>query len=56
MTYAPAAIWNEITYLAYHLHWDMDTLLDLEHAHRGTLIDNVASLNARAWEEVKSLG
>ena len=27
--YPEGALWEEIGYLAYHLHWDLETLLDL---------------------------
>ncbi len=37
-----------MTYLAYHLHWDLDPLLDLEHADRSRLLRLVADLNERA--------
>ncbi len=47
-------LWEEITYLAYHLHWDVDTLLDLEHGDRTRLIRSVVQLNERAWEGVRS--
>jgi hypothetical protein len=49
------ALWQEIIYLAYHLHWDLDDLLDLEHADRARLVYGVAGLNAQAWEEVRQL-
>jgi hypothetical protein len=52
--YPTDALWDEIAYLAYHLHWDLDTLLDLEHADRVRLVQAVADLNRRAWEEVRS--
>ncbi|MEA2931230.1 MAG: hypothetical protein QOI56_15 [Actinomycetota bacterium] len=45
-------LWDEIAYLAYHLHWDLDTLLDLEHADRHRMVDAVAALNERAWDAV----
>ena len=48
--------WDEITYLAYHLHWDVDRLLDLEHDDRLMLVGKVADLNKRAWEGVKQVG
>ncbi len=48
--YPEASLWNEIAYLAYHLHWDMATLLDLEHHDRARLIELVADMNDRAWE------
>ena len=52
--YPEAALWEEISYLAYHLHWDLGTLLDLEHADRVRLIHQVADLNRRAWEQVRN--
>lgn len=48
--YPETALWNEIAYLAYHLHWDMDDLLDLEHPDRARLVELVADMNDRAWE------
>jgi hypothetical protein len=47
-------LWSEISYLAYHLHWDLDILLDLEHGDRERLMQEVAELNERAWEEVRA--
>jgi hypothetical protein len=54
--YPETALWEEISYLAYHLHWDLDTLLDLEHHDRTRLIQQVAELNRRAWEQVRASG
>ena len=45
--------WQEIAYLAYHLHWPMDDLLDLEHMDRVRMVRAVAGLNERAWEVVR---
>jgi hypothetical protein len=45
-------IWSEMAYLAYHFHWELETLLDLQHSDRAQLIDEVASLNERALEGV----
>ncbi|MFT4616357.1 MAG: hypothetical protein ACI89G_000400 [Minisyncoccia bacterium] len=50
--YPEQALWNEIAYLAYHLHWDMDGLLDLEHPDRARLVQLVADMNDRAWESL----
>ncbi|MFW6600001.1 DUF6760 family protein [Propionibacteriaceae bacterium Y2011] len=47
------SLWEEMSYLAYHLHWDLDRLLDLEHGDRHLLVDQVAGLNQRAWEELR---
>ncbi|HZB42218.1 MAG TPA: DUF6760 family protein [Ilumatobacter sp.] len=48
--YPESSLWREIGYLAYHLHWDLDHLLDLEHPDRARLVELVADMNARAWE------
>lgn len=50
--YPEDALWNEIAYLAYHLHWDMSSLLDLEHPDRARLVELVADMNDRAWESL----
>ena len=48
--YPETSLWREIGYLAYHLHWDLDRLLDLEHPDRARLVELVAEMNERAWE------
>ena len=53
--YPVDALWDEIAYLAFHLHWELDSLLDLEHADRVRLVTNVAELNRRAWEGLRNL-
>ncbi len=51
--YPVDTLWEEVSYLAYHLHWDLESLLDLEHGDRDRLVQSVAALNRRAWEAVK---
>ena len=36
MTYGADLLHEEVSYLAYHLHWSFDDLLDLEHDDRTT--------------------
>ena len=48
--YPETSLWGELAYLAYHLHWDLDRLLDLEHPDRARLIQLVADMNERSWE------
>lgn len=45
-------LWEEVAYLAYHLHWSLDLVLDLEHGDRQRLVSQVAALNERAWQGV----
>lgn len=42
--YPERAIWEEIAYLAHHLHWGLSDLLDLEHRQRDRLVRTVADL------------
>ena len=53
MTYGTDLLYEEVSYIAYHLHWPLDTLLDLEHLDRVRMIRAVGSLNDRAWEAVR---
>jgi hypothetical protein len=53
LRYPAADMWDEITYLAYHLHWSFGELLDLEHHDRRRLVESVATLNQRAWDQVR---
>ncbi|OXM63570.1 hypothetical protein CF165_30610 [Amycolatopsis vastitatis] len=39
--------------MAYHLHWGLDQLLDLEHGDRIRLLTEVGGLNERFWQGVE---
>ena len=56
LRYPTDALWQEIAFLAYHLHWSMDDLLDLEHMDRVRMVRAVMNLNERAWQSVRELG
>jgi len=43
----------ETARLAYHLHWELGTLIGLEHRDRLRLVDEVARLNERALQGVE---
>ena len=53
--YPTEQLWDEIVYLAYHMHWTLDSLLDLEHRDRIKMIESVADLNTRALDEARRL-
>ena len=53
--YPEDPLWEEVVYLAYHLHWDLDQLLDIEHGDRVRLVVRVAALNNRALEQAKRM-
>jgi len=54
ITYRQDDLWDELAYLAYHLHWDLDQLLDLGHRDRIRMVYAVADLNERAWERTRA--
>ncbi len=37
--------------MAYHMHWSLDEILDLEHQDRLRFVDEIASINRRLSEE-----
>jgi hypothetical protein len=41
---------GETARLAYHLHWPLDTILDLEHSDRRRFLSEADGLAARAAE------
>jgi len=38
---------EEVAYLAYHFHWPLDDILELEHNERQQWVAQVASINRR---------
>ncbi|MGI5531989.1 DUF6760 family protein [Streptomyces syringium] len=44
MTYAADRIHEDVAYLAYHFHWSLDQILDLEHADRLRYVERIARL------------
>ena len=38
---------EEVAYLAYHFHWPLNELLELEHAERQEWVQEVANINRR---------
>ena len=47
VTYATDRLCEEVAYVAYYLHWPLDTILDLEHPVRQRVIDEVGSINTK---------
>jgi len=50
VTYAPDRIYEEVAYVAFHFHWSLDEILDLEHAQRRRYVTEIGSLNRRISE------
>jgi hypothetical protein len=47
VTYAAEALHEEVAYVAYHFHWGLDQILDLEHADRRRYITEIGRINTR---------
>jgi hypothetical protein len=50
VTYAPARLYEEIAYIAYHFHWQREEILDLTHAERRQWVTEIARINTRVNE------
>jgi uncharacterized protein DUF6760 len=51
VTYATDLLFEEVAYVAYHFHWPMDTILDLEHTLRQRFVSEIGRINRRISEE-----
>ncbi|MGA5452238.1 DUF6760 family protein [Streptomyces umbrinus] len=51
MTYATDRLNEEIAYVAYHFHWSLEEILDLEHQDRRRFTEQIASLVTRGGAE-----
>ncbi len=49
--YASDRMFEEIAYVAYHLHWPLDDILDLEHPLRQRFVGEIGRINRRLAEE-----
>ncbi len=36
---------EEVAYIAYHFHWPLERILDLEHADRRRWVEEIAKIN-----------
>jgi hypothetical protein len=51
MTYAADRLYEEVAYVAYHFHWSLDEILDLEHPMRQRFVEEIGRINRRLAEE-----
>ena len=42
---SPQELFAETARIAYHLHWPLDTILDLEHGDRRRFLDEVDAIS-----------
>jgi hypothetical protein len=46
VTYGTDLLMDEVSYVAYHFHWPLDTILDLEHPLRREFVTRIGGINA----------
>jgi hypothetical protein len=49
--YPVEAIYEEAAFIAYHFHWDHQTVLGLEHPERRRWVEEISRINRRISEE-----
>ena len=45
MTYATQRLYREVAYVAYHFHWSLDEILDLEHPLRQRFVGEIERIS-----------
>ena len=48
MTYGAERVLEEVSYVAWHFHWSLAEILDLEHPDRQRFVAEIGRLNSRA--------
>ena len=51
MTQESDRLFEEIAYIAYHFHWSLDDILDLEHSLRRRFVEEIGHINQRLNDE-----
>lgn len=42
---------KEVAYIAYFFHWDIDSILNLDHIQRNQWVSEIAAINTRINQE-----
>ncbi|MFZ4508076.1 MAG: DUF6760 family protein [Fimbriimonas sp.] len=45
--YSSKALYEEVAYIAYHFHWPLDDIMNLEHRERHKWIEQISKINKR---------
>jgi len=49
--YPLASLFEEVAFIAYHFHWPLDEILELEHPDRQRWVEEISAINRRLKEE-----
>ncbi|MEU7000214.1 DUF6760 family protein [Nonomuraea sp. NPDC046570] len=50
MSYPLKALYEEVAFIAYHFHWPIESVMNLEHADRRQWVAEVSAINHRINE------
>ena len=45
--YPLAALYEEVAFIAFHFHWPLPQLLDLDHGERRRWVEEISTINRR---------
>ncbi len=45
MSYPLDRLYQEVAYIAYHFHWPLDEILEMEHKERQTWVKEISEIN-----------
>lgn len=45
MIHSRAALYEDVSFIAFHFNWTEDDILDLEHARRRGYVDEIVRIN-----------
>jgi hypothetical protein len=51
VTYAADRLYEETAYVAFHFHWALDDILDMEHSLRHRFVGEIGRINRRLSAE-----
>jgi hypothetical protein len=51
VTFDSERLFEEIAYVAYHFHWPLEEIVDLEHPLRQRFVEEIARINQRTARE-----
>jgi hypothetical protein len=51
VTYAAEQLYQEVAYVAYHFHWSLDSILDLEHPTRQQYLAEISRINEQLEQD-----
>jgi len=51
VTFDPERLFEEVAYVAYHFHWPLEEIVDLEHPLRQRFVKEIAAINRARTSE-----